>query len=155
MKCAEVARLLHAYVAGSLEPSLAEEVREHLGGCARCGEEVALEQAIARGLQEFPALEPSGLFARRTLERLAQARKPAGPPAPGNGLGRLILDGLVPALAAAVLLMWLGITGPRPTLRPTHDEIQSIMATLPAPPVDADRLLREAGVEGWASELPR
>jgi len=155
MKCAEVARLLHAYVAGPLEPSLAEEVRAHLGGCARCREEVALEQAIARGLQEFPALEPSGPFARRTLERLAQARKPAAPPASANGLGRLILDGLAPALAAAALLMWLGLSGPRPVESPKERQMRAILESLPAPPPDLVMGSAAGGMPEWARESSR
>ena len=148
MKCSEMSRLLHAYLAGSLEPGQAEEVEGHLQDCARCQGELALEREISVGLERFPALEPSESFVAGTLGRLAGPSPRAAAKAPANGLARLVFDGLVPAFVLAGLFLLFGLSGsPRVHLaRP-----QGMEAAIPkiAAPPPTDIPIRQGELYRW------
>ena len=101
MTCAETHRLLDAYLDDELDLRGALEVEEHLAGCAHCG-------ADERGLREL------GQFARANLTRhplppaLEQTLREAFRPARPARRWRKVAMALVPAAAAAVLLVMAG-----------------------------------------------
>ena len=152
MNCARVSDLLYAYAAGTLAAPQAAEVAQHLRGCARCRRALAAEERISDGLQRFPVLAPSPSFVAQTAEEIGRGRAGARLRDSHNGLARLILDGLVPALGLMVLLIGIGLAGPRPREHPAQGQAEAILSTLPPPPLDVDRLLEEGRRNRWRDE---
>jgi anti-sigma factor RsiW len=152
MKCAKVSRLLLAYAARSLGHAAETEVAEHLETCARCRQELAAEERVSDGLQHVPVLTPSPSFVAQTAEEVRRVRAGTGPQDSPSGWARLILDGLVPALALTVLLIGIGFAGPRPREHRAQGQAEAILSTLPPAPLDVERLLEEGRRDRWQDE---
>ncbi len=84
MRCAEVDRLVDAFVDGRLAAALASQLEEHARGCSRCG----LSLARARGIREAfasaaPITAPEG-FADRVMARVYRQALGGAPAIPAD-----------------------------------------------------------------------
>jgi len=74
MKCRELAELLVEYVAGDLEPSLADHIKEHLCLCPPCVRFVETYQVTIKITRRLPMVA----MPTQMLDRLREALKQAG-----------------------------------------------------------------------------
>lgn len=74
MKCRELADLLVDYVAGDLEPNLAEHIKEHLCLCPPCVRFVETYEVTIRITRRLPMVA----MPTQMLDRLREALKQAG-----------------------------------------------------------------------------
>jgi anti-sigma factor RsiW len=99
---------LNAYLAGSLPPPEAEEVRRHLASCASCTGERDLLADARSAIAPLPAQEPRPWFAARVAARAAEVR-----PRPlGAAWWRWAFAGGAAGAAALAILLF-----PRPAAR--------------------------------------
>jgi len=73
MNCEEVQRELVALIQGELPKELEPRVREHLGSCRPCSEELASFEETLRVAREMEMIEPSAQFRASLERRLAEA----------------------------------------------------------------------------------
>jgi anti-sigma factor (TIGR02949 family) len=71
MKCKDVIRELSEYLDGELDPTLAEELRQHLEGCEDCG---IVVDTTRRTIEMYCNMEPAPLPAE-VKQRLQRALK--------------------------------------------------------------------------------
>lgn len=103
-----------AWLAGTLPPDEAGEVRRHVDSCAPCAEELRLLEAGTSIVARLPAVEPRPGFAARAAARAAELRpRPIGAPWWRWAVG----GGLAAAAAAAALLI------ARPALHANGEEL--------------------------------
>jgi anti-sigma factor RsiW len=105
-RCHEIRPYLEAFVDDELSTDNCLRVREHLGGCHRCSEEVELTGALKRSLREAVLEEarPSAAFMERLSGVIAEERRRAEQSLPQVLPWR---RRAVPmAAAAAVVLAW-------------------------------------------------
>ena len=74
MKCRELADLLVDYVAGELEPNLAEHIKEHLCLCPPCVRFVETYEVTIKITRRLPMVA----MPTQMLDRLREALKQAG-----------------------------------------------------------------------------
>jgi anti-sigma factor (TIGR02949 family) len=124
MNCATVQKYVHAYLDGELGTDVAVEVERHLGGCARCSEQVEFEASFVDQVRSRLSAEeaPARLVAD---VRSAIAREDARR---GRWRATRMAVGFA-AAAALVVVAWAGIwplVGPRdvlPDLPPIEEQV--------------------------------
>ncbi|HEY3236766.1 MAG TPA: anti-sigma factor, partial [Polyangiaceae bacterium] len=103
-----VDELLPAFLNGSLDPTEAERVRQHLDSCPSCARELADWQAIAAAVQldvaRAPISQPETV--RTAVARISsRQQEPESPWTTLRGQSRRLFAPLVGAAAAAAVLV--------------------------------------------------
>ena len=101
MNCEETQRYLSDLLDGSLDVECAEAIKDHLGACSLCADEVASLAECQRLVSSLPTIEPPVNFTRRVMTEI---REQAKPPSFWERFG-LPFRAHVPAQATAVILI--------------------------------------------------
>lgn len=153
--CQQLASNVDAYLAGTLSAERCESLEAHAAECARCGvlleTRTRLPYVFASEIAPPAALRARTVLAMQQSERVARAADQLAPPTSGatpaqsaehsrsHPVARSGADGrprwlqprlVLPAAAAAVLLMWVG-------LRPARDAQPDATLATTIPTADA------------------
>lgn len=105
-RCEEIRRKIPAFIDGELDNVEKSQVKEHLDACVSCLKESKIYLKQGKTLKKLKDIEPSLNFNSKLFERIGQIDVKA--PNPVDLFLKWILP--VPALCAAVLVIFMGFT---------------------------------------------
>ncbi len=129
MNCKQVQEELVALIQDELDEAQAAQVRVHVNGCSVCREEMDELHSALKASRVIPPIEPSAGYRERLRGRLAEARKGAVLQASGQFAARRREPWRLRyfAVAAAMLLLVVGITQFIAISRPSYDGRQMML----------------------------
>jgi anti-sigma factor RsiW len=131
---------------GALPPALAADVDRHVQACSHCQAALARRAALSRSLSGQPVKPPSDILVQAVMRRIAAGDRPASAPV----LDRWLMPSLAAGLAAAVLVIGIGVTGVRrepdaaagePVARIEPEGEESLAGIEPARSEDAEQAI--------------
>jgi len=146
MNHADALNLLDELFDGELPPALAADVDRHVQACAHCRAAMARRAELSRSLSGPPVRPPSGDFVQAVMRRI-RIPEPSGAAAV---LDRWLVPSLAAGLAAAVVLIGIGVTALRedpagaagdPVARIEQESEESFAGAEPARTEDASQVM--------------
>lgn len=112
MQCRDIEELMMEYLYQELDAAQAEAFKAHVGGCARCGAELASLERTRLAVRSLPELDPPAAVTARLLHEAAKRARPAPEEARGGIVGWIASlfrpVALHPAFSAVAALVLIG-----------------------------------------------
>lgn len=150
MSCGKVKKLLVGYVDGDLDQKREDEVREHLGGCARCrvlAEKLETSSAALSSLRPVELSDAASVRILGAVEASGAPRKallPGGLRSPAAlAAGACVALILLSVVVVGVLVVDFGKDAEGPTPAVTEEKVATEESDLAYMPTEGEQSLRD------------